>query len=228
MTTTAIIICAGEATRWSGYLGVPKHFAPLGGEPILYRTVRLIREHIPDAKIHVVARDGDDRYRVPGTTLYVPKLDWEHNRDADKFLSSQDLWSRQHRTIVFYGDVYFTDAAMKAISAHQVREWTLFARFGPSHLTGTRWGECFAQSFWPEHLDRHLAALERIARLSRQGVLHRCGGWESYRAILGTPDREMHLHRRGGHFYEIDDMTDDLDFPEDYDRLAAALEKGHR
>ena len=38
-----VILCAGDATRWGGYLGLPKHLVPIHGEPLLHRTVRLLR-----------------------------------------------------------------------------------------------------------------------------------------------------------------------------------------
>ena len=65
MSTRAIFICAGEATRWDSYLGVEKHYAPIEGEPIIERAVRLFKaEGIKD--IFVVSRD----YCIEGVTNY--------------------------------------------------------------------------------------------------------------------------------------------------------------
>jgi Predicted sugar nucleotidyltransferases len=217
----AIILCAGEATRWDNYMNTPKHLIEIEGEKILDRTVRLLRSNGVD-DIYVVARDGDDRYRVSGSKLYVPALNYEENADADKFLSSKSLWNTCGRTIVIYGDCYFTEAAVATIVAESREEWLLFCRPTPSVITGTPWGECFAQSFYPQHLSLHEEALHRIARLYKSGVIKRCGGWEHYNAIVGRGDDELEQcdaqgsYEMRGNFVEINDWTEDFDFPEDY------------
>lgn len=190
---------------------MPKHFVQVDGEPILERTVRLSRKYTDD--IFVVAKDQS--YDVEGAKLFFPKLD-QSNEDADKFLSSKDLWNSSGRTIVMYGDVFFTEEAMETIFRYKKREWALFARENGSDITGTPWGECFAQSFYPEHMPEHLSSLNRIAYERREGIINRCGGWEHYRAMVSVPLNE---HKINGHFIEINDFTDDFDYPEDYDRF---------
>jgi len=215
----AIIIAAGDATRWKNYLGIPKHLAPVDGEPILPRTVRLLRERNID-DVHVVGPD-DDRYRIPGSVLYIPKKEPE-NQDADKFLNSRDLWNTEGRTVVFYGDVFFTDSAMDSIVNFPSTEWTLFCRFNKSKITGTNWGECFAQSFYPKDIESHRENLYYIADLHRRNIISRCGGWEHYRAMQGYREKEVNDHRhRDGKFFQIDDWTEDFDHPSDYDRFMA-------
>jgi len=208
----AIIIAAGEATRWKNYLRVPKHYISIDGEPIIERTVRLLRENgLSD--IFVVSKE----YRVPGCVNYRPTLNYEQNVDADKFLSSKELWNPDGRTVVFYGDVFFTEEAVGAIVGFEKAEWTLFCRPDRSTFTGRPWGECFAQSFYPQDLERHEAALHRIVKLYKTGVIRRCGGWEHYRAMVGRPDAEIQEpHIMSTNYFTIDDFTDDFDLPKDY------------
>jgi hypothetical protein len=215
----AIIICAGEATRWNNHLGVPKHLAPVDGEPILNRAVRLLQANgVSD--IHVVSKD-DPRYAIEGASQLIPTLNYADNADADKFLSSKQLWNQEGRTVVFYGDVYFTEAGMARICEYTGTEWTLFCRRDSSKYTGTPWGECFAQSFYPADIPKHEAALHRIAKLYKAGIINRCGGWEHYHAMIGLPDHQVRSTIFKGNFVEIDDFTDDFDYPEDYDRFLA-------
>lgn len=99
----AIIIAAGQATRWNNHLGVPKHFAPVDGEPILHRTVRLLCERgVRD--INIIAKPGDNRYLIPDTVTHTPKTRLDFG-DADKFLSSRDLWDTDGRTTIGRWDV---------------------------------------------------------------------------------------------------------------------------
>jgi hypothetical protein len=105
---------------------------------------------------------------------------------------------------------------MKTITSSEHRDWTLFCRPYGSEVTGSRHGECFAQSFYPEHIAEHKNALHKIANLYRQGKLRRCGGWEHYRVMSGARDDELNIHAMRGRFVKIDDWTEDFDYPEDY------------
>lgn len=204
-----LIIADGEGTRWGGHLGVPKHLAPFDGEPLIHRTIRQFSEL---GDVYVVT--SDSRYPIPPAVQYAPTHNPD-NFDADKFLNSQPLWNPDGRTVVAYGDVWFSDALVARISGFQKREWRLFARQKRSMITGTRWGECFAQSFWPEHHQEHYEALRKIVAAYGSGKIKRCGGWEHYQAMQGLP---LGRHRVRGRFVEHDDWSDDFDYPEDYDR----------
>lgn len=217
----AIIIAAGEGSRWNNYMRAPKHFAPVDGQPLLYRTVQQLQKYPEQIReIFVVGRTN--KYAVGGTTLFIPERN-RANFDADKFLNSKSLWNQNGRTVVFYGDVYFTDEAMQTIINHEPKEWTLFCRPGANQMTGAPDGECFAQSFYDEHIEEHEQALNRIVELYRDDIIDRCGGWEHYRAMLGRPDEAIRApHVMGERYLEINDWTDDFDYPADYDRFINA------
>ena len=200
-----IIICAGEATRWNNYLGVPKHLISVDGETLIERTVRLLHKYKrEDINVHLVVKNlNDDRYVIKGATRYKADLNPD-NVDADKFLSSKKLWNKTGRTMVIYGDVWFSEEAIKRIVRSEIMEWTLFANFE----------ECFVQSFYPIDIPKHLAALYKIRDAYKQGFISRCGGWEHYRAFVDT---DLVEHKVGPHFYLVFDESDDFDFPSDYD-----------
>lgn len=230
----AIIIAAGNGTRWSNYLGIPKHLIQINHEPILHRTVRLLQKNgVHD--IHVVG-PRDDRYHVQGSQLYVP-MRKQKNYDADKFLSSQSLWHPSERTVVFYGDVFFTEEAVQTIVISDIQDWTLFCRSKASKITGGRYKECFAQSFYPKDINKHEQNLRYVAELHASGVTTRSGGWEHYYAMQGARGKEVQhwsvaktirrepwnfakhiVQKRYGGRIEIDDWTEDFDYPLDYDR----------
>jgi hypothetical protein len=209
----AIIIAAGDGTRWNNYLGIPKHLAPIDGEPIAKRTIRLLRDRgVTD--IFLVGLDSD-LYRLKGSTLYVAKKTADYY-GADKFLSSQELWNTEGRTITVFGDVFFSDQAIDLIVNDTDQNWKVYGRPTGSTITGKRYGELFAQSFYPEHLTRHKEKLFYIIDLFNNGVINRCIGWEHYRAMEGVEGNNVSIHEIYRNFSIIDDWTDDFDCAEDY------------
>lgn len=213
MNTKIIILCAGEATRWKDYLGTKKHLIEINGETLLKRTTRLLNERGMN-DISVITKEYDERYDTEYSNQEVVKIDYEKNADADKFLSSKHLWNKGGRTVILYGDVYFTEEAINTILKFDKKHWTLFAREKASQITGTKWGECFAISFYPEYADVFESKLREIAELKKQGRIRRCGGWEVYRAMVGL---NLNKHKVTKNFVEINDFTEDFDFPSDFD-----------
>ena len=217
----AILIAGGEGTRWKNYKNLEKHFAEVDGEPIIQRTVRLLKENGVD-DIWIVAKTK--KYELGGTKLYIPKFTPEYG-DADKFLSSKELWNEDGRTIVFYGDVFFTERAMEKIINHRHRDWLLFARPFASDITGCDCGECFAQSFYHDHIDEHRKALYKLVEYYKTGRLDRIGGWEHYRIMIGLPEEIIHRQLIGDRFVEINDWTEDFDTPGQYKKFIERYEE---
>lgn len=207
-----IIACAGEGRRWAEHLGVPKHLAPMAdGEVLLHRTVEQALSLTSD--VHVITPD-DSRYEFP-ETVQRHALPPFHN----EYLHTRHLWSQTERTVLMLGDVYFTDRAISAIAAGSVTAYRVFGRYRASKLTGTPYGEIFAASWGPDRIpqmDAHLAAVERMRE---SGECTRPPGWVLLRLWQGTPVRQHVV--RPPIWVEIDDWTDDLDTPADYDRHPA-------
>ena len=44
-TTVAVIVAAGRGTRAAAGPGIPKQYAPLGGEPVLAHSLRVLAGH---------------------------------------------------------------------------------------------------------------------------------------------------------------------------------------
>lgn len=213
-----IITAAGGQSKWNNHLGVPSHFAPLRAhknEPLIHRTVRQALALSGD--VHMTAPPGDDRYRLPGVVTHErAAADFEN-----EYLACRDLWSESGRTVMLLGDVYFTDRALRIISRTPAspRSYRVYGRFRRSTITGTPYGEIFAASWWPNchrMLDRHL---ERIVRTFHSGESNRRDGWTLLRSIQGTPLNKHQVMQPW--FVEINDWTDDIDFPADYERHPA-------
>lgn len=201
---SVILICAGEGERWGNYLGTTKHLIKAGGERLLDRAVRLVCRENPQARVSIVVKEISPDYEVPPAVQYKADLN-SQNGDADKFLSSRFLWNTEGRTVVCYGDVWWTEDAIRKVMGWPGEDWVLFA---------TR-EECLAQSFYPKDQEEHLRALHRLAELRSRGELKRNGGWEHFRAMAGYPLEE---HIIGGpRFVGVTDHSTDFDTPEFYE-----------
>lgn len=204
-----IIAAAGGQAKWGEYLGVPNHLIPIGGEPLLQRTIRQAQAYTKD--VHVTTTD-DDRYRVVGAARHI-----RDTSAPSEYASTRDLWSETGRTVLLYGDVYFTDAAMAAICGDTRHSYRAYGRRGASVVTGCPYGELFAASWWPEHHERMDKLLAMVHEVRASGAVTRPPGWMLLRAWQGTP-LNRHIVKRGRCFSPIDDLTDDFDYPSDYHR----------
>ena len=200
MTTRVLILAAGEGSRWENYRGVQKHKLLIEGEVLVERIVRQFLNYTND----VVVVGSDESYEVEGASCYIPP--YHHKwKDMAKFWSTRDIWSEQ-RTVLVFGDVYFTDEAVETIMKDE-GEFTFFLRSKGSELTGKPWREIFAIAFNGSFTETLKA---RVLEIIESDRALRTGGW--------------HLYKRLEHEYkntfsvEIDDWTEDFDFPVDIER----------
>lgn len=201
-----LILAAGDGTRWRNYRNTPKHLAEVEGEILLERTCRQFLQYTSD----VIVVGTDDRYAVDSTTLYVPQQSKPRWQDMAKFWSSHEKWS-PHRTVLAFGDVYYTDEAVKTIMTN-TDEWHCFLRKGPSSITGCEWREIFAFAFNGTQNQRFR---EKISKIISKKTAPSGGGWQLFRELVW----DTHNYLFDNPYYtNIDDWTEDFDFPEDLSR----------
>lgn len=224
-----IIRCAGQATRWKNHLDVPKHLVELCGEPVLERTVRLISEIRPAADIKVVVKDlSDRRYLIPPSSRTIDKPN-PTNGDLDKIASTAHLWDSTDRTVLLWGDTWWSRKALTDVLTNEHPDWHVWLRFGPNN----RGGELFAFT-WPAAAnDKVHAALDRALQAHHAGLLAHAGynkrpvrgGWAMYRSLTGA---NWDDHRPRGHHTTVDDWTEDMDTPDDWHRWCARYARASR
>lgn len=212
----ALILCAGQAARWSG--DTPKQLVRLRGEPVVHRAVRLLRSEGVD-DVRLVVRDArDPQWKVPGASRATARLD-PGRVQADKVLSSEHLWNPSGRTLVLFGDVYWTDDALARLVADD-RPWVAIGRSGASTFTGCAHRELFGFAFDAAERPRIRDAAHRCLAMHQAGTMGGwSGGWQVYAAAAGADDEGVagrFVDR--GNFIDVDDWTDDLDYQRDWDR----------
>lgn len=194
-----VIMAAGNGTRWSDYLGVPKHLVEINGETILGRTTRLLKENgIND----YIITCHDPRYAEYGETVEPLDSDCE----IDRF----DEGAAPDGPICYiYGDVYFSEEAMKTIVETETDDVVFF---------GHDW-EIFAiKVVNRDHFFHHKYKVKSLFLLDK---IDRCIGWEIYRSMNNI---DLDTHEITHKYIKIMDGTDDIDYPEEYEDFKRQME----
>jgi hypothetical protein len=205
-----VIMAGGGGTRWKNHLGTPKHTIVIEGERLIDRTVRLIRERT-DADIVIVSSNPDCGVEGTRRVESTPMVEGDFN---DGLVPSVPHWSPTERTIILFGDVYFTDHAMDMIvRSYESSDYWFFGRKDASTITQCPWGETFAIALLPQHQQVFHNAISEVDKVYKLGEISRITGWEVYRKLQDIP---LHDHEIKDNFVEINDFTEDFDYPYDY------------
>lgn len=209
-----LILGQGTGRRWDRagrpFLGQPKHLLRIDGESLVARAVRLFGE--AGCEVVLFAPD-DERYPSPRQQLANP---FPTNTEQDKLLGTREHWNTTGRTIIAWGDCYYTEEAVRTITQHPSEELHYFRRPAASEITGHPWDESFAISWGPQDA-------ELVERIAREVVADRKSG------RLRSDHIRSHLAKLLGRPYEpashvaetdrqtvIDDWTDDFDRPSEW------------
>ena len=204
-----VVIAAGSSSRWNNYKGTTKHLVEVDGESILQRQVRLF-----DMDTTVIGFNED--YKVDGAELIIP--DKVGGQDVNKqTYGTADLWNKNGRTIITLGDIYFTDEAIQTIKDYKEQDLHFFGRENGGVTCD--YGELFAHSFYPEQHEDYLNSYMATNAMYEDGPIKRNEWWEQYRVAQGL---DPTVHATGDMFTEINDLTDDFDYPKDFDLFMKA------
>ncbi len=196
-----VIMAAGKGTRWNDYLGVPKHLVEINGETLLGRTTRLLKENgIND----YVITSEDSRYAQYGPIAAQTSNDCEIDRFEESLV--------QDSVCYLYGDVYYTEEAIKTIINTDTKDIQYFG--SKYEIFAIKINQSFIQSFF------NIKNIIKQKYLS--GEINRCIGWETYRYLHNIPFDE---HIITDHYTYILDGTDDIDYPDDYENFKQRMEE---
>lgn len=198
-----IITAAGEGKRWNNYLNTDKHLVSIDGEPILNRTVRQFKQYVDD--VIIISSKNYNNIAPTHIPIHGEFLDF------GKLYSSHSLWSN-NKTIIVFGDTYFTDDAIKTIMQND-EEYKFFLRKGASSYTGKNHKEIFAVSFKGSMNSKIRSSLEYLINKKQQGP----GAWRLYLYLHNLENKKKDYYNTDGYVH-IDDWTEDFDYPVDYDK----------
>ena len=189
-----IIMADGKGTRWNNYKNIPKHFIEIGGETLLARTVRLLREN--DARADIVITSHDPRYEVPGARRYEPQ---NNHLEIDRF--TEEIIADD--VCFLYGDTFYSESVIQKIAYTPAEKLLFFGNERSIVAIKVADGALFRQ-----HVDR-------VRALFLAGKIEKCIGWQVYQSFEGLPFGEKTI---AADYILIQDGTEDFNSPADYNR----------
>ncbi len=216
-----VITCSGPAERWGNYLGVPKHLIPVVDateqfpSTLLQRVVRQLT--LRGFRDIVVTAKNIPLYKsyVTGAEVSTPFITVLPDTGLGH---SFGFWSTTETTVVLLGDVFFSNAAIDSICEHSKSDEVItFGRSGSGN-NGHKYGELFAFSIPLSKQTKFVECCREVGQMAQR----KPRGWEVYRHLNGL---DLDCSTTGKGFVEIDDETEDFDFPEDYIKWLARPDK---
>lgn len=200
-----IIMCGGTYRRWE----TPRQLTQIQGEPVVARTIRLLREcGVTDIAI--------SSHNAMFERFGVPVL--HHENHFDVFGSDNcsgvwvnGFWPTEDPVCYILGDVVFTKAAIRTIVDTQTDDIMFFASAPPF---APEYRKPHAEPFAFKVVDqkRFRKAIEDVKRYDAQGLFNRRPiAWELWQVITGGQLNVIDFTN----YVAINDSTCDIDSPDD-------------
>lgn len=198
-------MCGGSYDKWD----TPKHLTELKGEPIVARTIRLLKENgVTDIAISS-NNDLFEQFGVPVLKHENPYRLPLEGRATSPWLDA--FYPMEEPVTYIFGDVVFSPDAIKTIVNTNTDGIEFFASAKPlPPIYPKRWAEPFA--FKVKDTRRFFKAIEVTKEYDEQGLFKRQPvSWELWQVIKGTPLNKVDYTN----YTVINDYTCDIDCPED-------------
>ena len=200
-----IIMCGGTYDKWKE----PKHLTKINGEPIVARTIRLLKANgVEDIAIS----SNDDRFASFGVPLLKHSNPYHLPKDSDAKTPWLDAFYPMATPVCYiFGDVVFSPEAIKTIVETPTDSIQFFASAKPlPPIYPKRWAEPFA--FKVEDLRLFWESVVLAKKYDEKGLFKRQPvSWELWQVIKDTPLNQVDYTN----YKIINDYTCDIDTPED-------------
>lgn len=214
-----IIMCGGKYS----WLETPKQLIEINGEPLVARTIRLLKQNgITDISIS----SKDPRFDNFG----VPRIEHENNFEEikeDKKEIVKGYWidafyPSNDPVCYLYGDVYYSENCIKTIINTDTENILFFASTIPCRPDYFKmWEEPFA--FKVVNQDKFKEGINICKQKRDAGQTNREPiSWELYRVLNGI---DINTHIIGDNFIAINDESCDIDCIKDKEELEKIIKK---
>lgn len=202
-----IIMCGGRYKEWES----PRHLLMVQGEPIVQRTIRLLKEcGVEDIAI-------SSEYNI-FHWFRVPVLQHQNDYGYGGFWTDA-FYPTDEPVCYIFGDVVFSKEAIQTIVATDTDSIEFFASAPPfSPRYPKRWAEPFAFKVKDQKYFRE--CIQKAEELFREKKLKRLISWELWQVIKGTALNDIDYTN----YTVINDYTCDVDDEGDLEKIERAMQ----
>ena len=209
MNNIYLIYCAKKGQHWTDKQ--PRHLMPIKDKPLVTVTAKQIYDIDKEATIYVVCAK-DQPINVHYSNLVLADAKEEYG-NIDSFITSSNKWNTKGRTVCLMGDTYFSDDAIKTIVNNKDEGIVFFGRKGWHKFGVTNRDSVFCYSF---DKNSHNILKETMVETTNETDLHSVG-------IKDVIDKCKEKK-----WITINDITQDIDIPNDYRVLMNTIELTRR
>ena len=210
-----IIMAGGTYNKWEK----PRHLIEVNGEPLIVRTIRLLREYgVTDIAISTNSDYFDN--------LGVPILNHENTYIIPVEGDLKGAWLNAFYPVdepvcYVFGDVFFSPEAIKTIVETETDSIQFFASAPPFTEEYIKpWAEPFAYKV--VDTKRFFECIEKTKEYKEQGKFYRDPlAWELWQVIKNTELAVIDYTN----YVVINDYTCDIDYPTDVANILAIIER---
>lgn len=195
----------------------PRQLIEINGEPLICRTIRLLKENgISDITIS----SNNELFDNLGAVRHNPiNNDWDGKNGY--WLNAFPLEILDQPTTYMFGDMYYSEDLIKKIVETEVSDNTLFCCYenkNPKYIK--EWDE--PQAFKVVDIDKFIKHIDIVKRLKDEGKLYREPiQWELYRSMNGL---DVRTHTIGNNCVITNDESCDIDYVEELEELRKRVE----
>ena len=207
-----IIMCGGYYEDFE----TPKQLSVINGEPLVARTIRLLKENGIDEK-SIAISSNDSRfdnfgvYRIDHPNSYEVRDGQIHGYWLDAY------YPMDEPCVYLHGDVYYSENAIKRIINLNPKVNTFIGNAIAKNPEHKNWGEPFGWIVVNQRDFKH--GIEIAKKLQDDGQLERgfAISWELYRVLNRLDPNKQYI--KDNTYLCIDDETIDIDAPWQIDEL---------
>lgn len=188
----------------------PKQLIEINGETIIGRTIRLLKEN--DVKNIIISSSNKefDNFKVK---RYTPiNNHYDGTEQSGYWLDAFPIEILDEPTTYLFGDMYYTENAIKTIINTEVKENMLFCQYENKNENYIKeWDEPLAYKV--VNMEQFKEHINKVKRLRDEGKLYREPiVWELYRSMNGL---DVCVHKMTDNYIAINDESFDIDFQEE-------------
>ena len=210
-----IIMCGGKYENWQ----TPRHLLSYKGEPIVSRTIRLLRE----TGINDIAISSNSKVFE---RMGVPLLKHNNRYVTRAYNDSDGYWCdafypMEDPACYIFGDVVFSPEAIKTIVEYETDDIMLFGSKPPF---SSEYPKPYIEPFaFKVANQKHLReAIEKCKSLPQSAFAREPIAWELWYIITGSPTYQepwKAMQGRARDYVAINDYTCDIDDPKETKKI---------